>query len=228
MDTVARWMRTYGPVCGEGEELDLYNWSIEEGDEVRELAEREHPQWQGRSLHRDLIGIHVREAQEAVTTWLACQRKGGLDALIEPDITEENLAQVREQDPEIQDLDSLRELELWERLEQLKKSLHAALGSFSVGVGSLTDRRPTIYSVAYLQMYNHIAENAVVRECASETCRRAFVRQRGRAEYGQNRTSGIKYCTRECARAQAQRELRRRRKQTPPAEPRHAESASEG
>jgi hypothetical protein len=116
----------------------------------------------------------------------------------------------------VRNFDRLRELEVWLRLEQLKSSMHAALSSFSIGIGSLTDRRPTIYSVAFLQMYNHIAENATIRECANETCRRAFVRQRGRAEYGQNRTSGIKYCTRECARAQAQRELRRRRKQQSP------------
>ncbi|MGW8687090.1 hypothetical protein ACWGNN_39870 [Streptomyces sp. NPDC055817] len=95
----------------------------------------------------------------------------------------------------------------------MKNSPHAALHVFSIGVGNLTDRHPTIYCVAYLQLYNHIAEKATIRECANETCRRSFVRQRGRAEHGQNRTSGIKYCTRECARAQAQRELRRRRKQ---------------
>ncbi|MGW6483804.1 hypothetical protein ACWGDS_39160 [Streptomyces sp. NPDC055059] len=171
----------------------------------------------GWSIHRDLVSIYVREAQEAVSTWMACQREGGLDALIEHEINEEKLAEVHAGDPDIQDFDQPRALELWLRLGQLKHSLHAALPVFSIGIGNLTDRRPTIYSVAYLQLYNHIAEKATIRECANETCRRSFVRQRGRAEYGQNRTSGIKYCTRECARAQAQRELRRRRKQqTPP------------
>ncbi|MFH8295433.1 hypothetical protein [Streptomyces sp. NPDC018059] len=212
MATVATWMSTYGLFCRAGEELDLVNWTLEAEAEVNALGKREHPQRGGWSMHRDLVSIHVQEAQEAVATWLACQREGGLDALIEPDITEENLAQVRESDPAVRDLDDLRELEEWFRLGQLKNSLNAALSSFGVGIGSLGDRRPTIYSVAFLQMYNHIAENAVIRQCASETCRRAFVRQRGRAAYGQNRTSGIKYCTRECARAQAQREHRRRRK----------------
>lgn len=79
-------------------------------------------------------------------------------------------------------------------------SLNSALERFSIGIGSLDDRYPTLLSVAFLQLYNHLAENATIRECANETCRRPFVRQRGRAEYGQNRTSSIKYCTRECAR----------------------------
>ncbi|MFB8267497.1 hypothetical protein ACFC96_12900 [Streptomyces sp. NPDC055955] len=158
----------------------------------------------------------MREAQEAVSTWLACQHEGGLDALIEPEINEEKLAEVRAENPDIQDFDQLRALELWFRLGQLKNSLHAALHVFSIGISNLADRHPTIYTVAYLQLYNHIAEKATIRECADDTCRRSFVRQRGRTEYGQNRTSGIKYCTRECARAQAQRELRRRRKQQAP------------
>ncbi|MFK0258282.1 hypothetical protein [Streptomyces sp. NPDC090445] len=94
----------------------------------------------------------------------------------------------------------------------LASTLNSALERFSTGIGGLEDRYPTFLSVAFLQLYNHVAENATIRECANETCRRPYVRQRGRAEYGQNRTTGAKYCTLECARAQAQRVHRRRRK----------------
>jgi hypothetical protein len=77
-------------------------------------------------------------------------------------------------------------------------------------------RPPTLYEACCLQLYIHIAENATYRVCANESCGRLFVRQSGRAKYGQHRTGGVKYCTVECARAQAQRQYRRRKSDQPP------------
>jgi hypothetical protein len=69
-----------------------------------------------------------------------------------------------------------------------------------------------LYHLCCLELYNHIVEGATYRQCANEPCGRTFVRHQGRAEHGQHRTKGIKYCSAHCARAQAQRELRRRRR----------------
>jgi hypothetical protein len=168
-------------------------------------------------VHRDLVELHVQTAQSAISTWLACQREGGLEELVEADVSAEALAELRAQNPHDQpvwphSLEHLQEVLIWDRLTSLQTALHVALGKFSVGFGDLASRHPTIYSVAFLQLYNHLVEGAFVRHCANENCQQHFVRQRGRAEYGQHRTTGVKYCSRECARAQAQRSLRRRRK----------------
>ncbi|MFI8169817.1 hypothetical protein ACIGAN_26155 [Streptomyces sp. NPDC085931] len=214
--TVAGWMNQYGHLGGS---IEAGSWDYEEHSRLQELQEREHPRYGPFSLHGELVRLHISEAQGAIATWLACRRPGGLDELVESEVTEQHLADIAAENDHDDSgypttLDELRSTTLGLRLALLRSALRYNLAPFSVGLGSLTDRQPSILSAAFLQLYNHLAEDATIRTCANETCGRDFVRQRGRAEYGQNRTSGIKYCTRECARAQAQREHRRRKAAT--------------
>ncbi|NEA60379.1 hypothetical protein G3I60_41010 [Streptomyces sp. SID13666] len=217
LEGAAEMMRTYGTLSSMDHD-DLYVDSEDVYEELQTIPEaggddQPHPF----GIHRDLVRIHLQTAQEAITTWLACRRAGGLEELVKPHITPENLAGVQAQNPDHDppwppSLEYLEALLIDSQISSLQHVLNAALSRFSIGIGNLSDRSPTIVSVAFLQLYNHLVEGATVRHCANEPCGRAFVRQRGRAEYGQHRTTGIKYCTRECARAQAQRALRRRRK----------------
>jgi hypothetical protein len=68
------------------------------------------------------------------------------------------------------------------------------------------------YATCCLELYNHITEHATYRRCQNPICGLLFVRQRGRAEQGQYRSQGVKYCSNTCARAQAQRQFRARKK----------------
>jgi hypothetical protein len=71
---------------------------------------------------------------------------------------------------------------------------------------------PDLYEALCLQLHQLIVSGLPVRACANETCQRAFTRQRGTAEYGQYHTTGVAYCSRACAKAQIQREYRRRKR----------------
>jgi hypothetical protein len=68
----------------------------------------------------------------------------------------------------------------------------------------------SLYSAAMLQLVNDLAAKEKVLTCANEACHRPFVRQLGRSEYGGHRRIGTRYCSSNCARAQYQREKRRR------------------
>jgi hypothetical protein len=224
LEAVAGLMRAYGPLCDlELTELDLTDYEPEERHKLADLAD--YPD-AGDSLksarggiHRDLVRLFIESIQRATRTYLSCQSDGGLEELVAPNINDEYLNMMRQLNSDLPtpwptSLEHLRKLLIEEELGHLQYALGAALSRFSVGFGDLEDRWPSIYSVSFLQLYNHVAEGSTARRCANETCRRAFVRQRGRAEYAQYRTDGVKYCSRECARAQAQRQLRRRRKLT--------------
>lgn len=101
--------------------------------------------------------------------------------------------------------------------------LNAALRPFHLyvdtGSGLLAREQPTLYQACALQLYNYVAEHVPFARCANESCPHGergeaavFTRQRGRSRYGQHRTSGVRFCSKDCAKSQAERERRRRQR----------------
>ena len=175
-------------------------------------------------FHKEEIRVHIETAQYAIRTWLALQSPNSYEALEElvaPELSDEAYEHFKKHSSPggNKSRERFKELVLAVRMADLDFILNAALSVISVGIvrdpfgeASGLPGYHTVYSSSFLQLYNHMAEEATVRHCANEPCGRPFVRQRGRARFEQHRTEGIMYCTRECARAQAQRELRRRRR----------------
>ena len=101
--------------------------------------------------------------------------------------------------------------EVWERFRGL---LNEGLEPFSARVvhrnaEALTD----LYSAACLQIFNLLVQDCHPLRCENETCDHDFVHQRGGAEHRQHRSTGLRYCTPECARMQASRKYRRKAKE---------------
>jgi hypothetical protein len=94
-------------------------------------------------------------------------------------------------------------------------AMNGAIRDISARLITGADERvgATLYVAAVAQMFNHLVEGSDYKTCANETCRRVFVHQvEGVSEYGQYRSEGVIYCSNRCARAQAQREYRRRQR----------------
>ena len=96
-------------------------------------------------------------------------------------------------------------------------TMNVALKPFSVhvrypGADTLLDA-PSTYEIAALQLAQLIAEERHVRNCANERCTRLFTRQRGRAKYDKTgHSTGVLYCSAQCAKAQAERNRRARQR----------------
>lgn len=66
------------------------------------------------------------------------------------------------------------------------------------------------YYICCLELFNLIVRDSALAQCANERCQRMFGLQEGRSQKGRHRSVGVKYCSLSCARAQAQRDYRRR------------------
>jgi hypothetical protein len=66
-----------------------------------------------------------------------------------------------------------------------------------------------LHALCCLELFNHVAAANDFPRCANESCARLFVRDE------RARRRGMRYCSRNCARAQAQREFRRRKAASP-------------
>jgi hypothetical protein len=164
-------------------------------------------------LDADPVPRHIREIalsaqilRDGVETWLALQGAAPMDGL------QERL--------ESGVLDETRDTE--ETATQLALLLNWGLQPFQVrvsiepvgadpeaGVPYFPGHHPDLFGAVCLQVANHIAEGATYSRCKNETCGGYFYRQRGRAEYGQHRTGGLKYCSSTCAKTQTSRDSRR-------------------
>jgi hypothetical protein len=72
--------------------------------------------------------------------------------------------------------------------------------------GSIRD--VALFPLCCLQLHNHIVTRAEYRRCSNETCGRLFAAGEGRRQ--------ALYCSAACRHAQAQREFRRRRRESTP------------
>jgi hypothetical protein len=82
-----------------------------------------------------------------------------------------------------------------------------------VGAGELALGVPqvSLYEAACAAVFNLVLKQPTARRCENETCGRVFVHQLGGAKFRQHRSTGLRFCTPECARAEASRRYRRRK-----------------
>ena len=163
LEAVAEIMRNYG-IFSEFGQADLE-------EEVRDQSIPEfHSEESLGGFHREEIGLHIKTAQDSIKTWIALQTPGDLEVLVEPELTDENFKFFQQESTEEdRSWDSFKSLVLSIRESEMIDNLNAALSSISVGVivfhhlESGVAGYHTVYSLAFLQLYNHMAEEAALK-----------------------------------------------------------------
>lgn len=75
------------------EELNLKSY---DDDYVAKIdAIPESPEGMRGGVHRELVKLQIETAQDAIRTWLACQREDGLEEIVAHDVTEEYRSELK-------------------------------------------------------------------------------------------------------------------------------------
>lgn len=170
--------------------------------------------WEHRYFrHQAEVALHVATLQNAVSTWMAVVGEESLEWLLERWHSSQQLpgspgqALLWASQTLNAGLKPFHPVIRYETKESAAK--WPATSEGGIGWGGFG---ATTYELLCLQLANHVAEGANYARCSNQPCGQVFVRQRGRAASRQGRTQGVMYCSSACARAQAQREWRRREK----------------
>jgi hypothetical protein len=153
-----------------------------------------------------LIALHVRFLRAMATHLHVYLSGGGLEDYLQ--------AWVIHGHPDEPATEGMAWLWFDTAINQALTPYHVCVQSDSELFGQLTGAQavPTLYEACALQIYNYIVEGVAFTRCANESCRKLFTKQRGRPGTAGdwNRTAGVRYCSHRCAKAQSERERRRR------------------
>jgi hypothetical protein len=76
----------------------------------------------------------------------------------------------------------------------------------------LAGPQKSLHTALCLMVYNDVDTGSPYFICHNEACRRLFRHKQGGAEFGQQRSKGVLYCSESCQQAQKSREYRRRKR----------------
>lgn len=164
---------------------------------------------------RSLTAVGMNEYRRSVGVFQAIMESWAVLQTLDSSLTERTREELlaapwsdRHLPPPVSELDAL---------DTLVRSLNGALASLGPhmaiqGPESWWNPVPRLSAAMFLQALAFVSDGLPARQCANEACRQWFTRQRGRAQYGQHRTVGVLYCSASCAKAQTQRDYRRRKR----------------